>query len=233
VYDQLAFLRTLSAATADMVRSYDTITMLENLTERVTGVLGLAGSGVTLETDGKLTFVTAVSDSIRELEVLQENLQQGPCIDAFHSGKPEAVSNALAERERWPDYAELAGRLGLGGVAGIPMTLESVSIGALDLYSWDEREWPEEDLGAAQALADLATVYLVNASKLQQQQQLAEQLQGALHSRVVIEQAKGIIAASEEISVDEAFQRIRAWARNHNQGLRAVAEEVVERGLRP
>jgi GAF domain-containing protein len=233
VYDQLAFLRTLSAAMADMLRSYDTITMLENLSERVTAVLGLAGSGVTLETDGKLAFVTAVTEPIRDLERLQEDLQQGPCVDAFRRGKPVAARTVALEKDRWPEYAVMAEKLGVGAVAGVPMTLEGRVVGALDLYSWEERDWPEEDLAAAQALADLATAYLVNASKLQQQEQLAQQLQRALQSRVVIEQAKGIVAESEGITVDEAFQRIRAWARNHNLGLRAVAEEVVEAGLRP
>ena len=233
MYDQLAFLQTLSAATATMVRSYDTVTMLENLAECATRVLGLAGSGVTLEAQGKLVFVTAVSEPIRDLEVLQQDLQQGPCVDAFRSGRAQAVGHAAAERERWPDYAALAEELGVGAVAGIPMTLEGRPIGALDLYSWSVRHWPEEDLAAAQALGDLATVYLVNASKLQQQEQLAEQLQGALDSRVVIEQAKGVVAASEGVSVDEAFQRIRSWARNHNLSLRVVAKEVVEDGLRP
>jgi AmiR/NasT family two-component response regulator len=102
----------------------------------------------------------------------------------------------------------------------------------MNVYDAQPREWSEEDLAAASVLADVATSYLVNASKLHQQQQLNEQLTTALESRAVIEQAKGITAGDAGVSVQEAYHRIRRHARNHNTSLRAVAEAVVNLGLR-
>jgi len=228
VFDQRTFLRTVSAATADLVRAYDTQNMLDNLCARVTDVLGLSGSGVTLQVDGRLTFVTALDERVAEIERVQEAAQEGPCVDCSGSGTVVVVSDIEAGRSRWPRYTEAALEHGLRAAAGIPMTLEGKPVGALNLYSLEPREWPEEDLEAAQVLADIATAYLVNASKLRQQEQLSEQLSEALASRVVIEQAKGMVAASSGVPLDEAFQRIRAWARNHNQPLRGVARDVVD-----
>ena len=232
MYDQRTFLRTVSDATADLVTSYDTATMLDNLCQRVTEVLELGGSGVTLLTEGRLSYVTGLSERVAELEQAQEHEQEGPCVDCSRSGRPVVVTDLASESERWPTYTRVAVELGLRSAAGIPMTLGGKPIGALDLYAHGPRDWPEEDVAAAQVLANLATAYLVNASKLHQQEELAQQLSGALTSRVVIEQAKGAVAASAGVTVDEAFQRIRTWARNHNASLRDVAGDVVAGRLR-
>jgi len=119
----------------------------------------------------------------------------------------------------------------VAGVAGIPMRLADKVIGSLNLYSTEPREWSDEDIAVAAVLADVATSYLVNASKLRQHEQLSEQLQHALESRVVIEQAKGITAQQQGITVDQAYQRMRRHARSHNASLRAVAEAIVGVGL--
>jgi GAF domain-containing protein len=105
---------------------------------------------------------------------------------------------------------------GVGGIAGIPMRLDDQIIGALNLYSAGPREWSERDVGVAEVLADVATSYVVNASKLRQQEQLSEQLQQALESRVVIEQAKGITAQQNSVRIDQAYQLMRGHARSNN-----------------
>lgn len=233
MYDQLDLLRTLSAFTGDLVSDYDMEDMLERLAERVTAVLGLVGSGVSLDVDGRLSFVSAVAGPVAQLERLQETLQRGPCVDSCYSGLPVAVGDVREAEDRWGDYTQVALDLGIHAVAGIPMTLKGKGIGALNLYAAEVRDWSPEDVAAAQALADMATAYLANASRLQHQVDLSDQLARALSSRVVVEQAKGVLAEAAGIGVDEAFQRIRAWARNHNTPLHTVATQVVEEGLRP
>jgi GAF domain-containing protein len=210
---------------------YDVETALAELTESVTGVLGLCGSGVTMVEDGRLRFVTAVSEASGELERVQEHQQSGPCQDAYDTGEVVRVTDVREEGERWPEFAAAATRLGVAGVAGIPMRLAGQIIGALNLYAATPREWSEEDLTVAAVLADVATSYVINASKFRQQQQLSEQLQHALESRVIIEQAKGITAQQNTVTVDEAYHLMRGHARSSNASIRAVAEAIVAVGL--
>jgi len=125
----------------------------------------------------------------------------------------------------------MAARLDVAGVAGIPMRLADQIIGALNLYAAGPREWSDEDIAVAGVLADVATSYVVNASKLRQQEQLSEQLQHALESRVVIEQAKGITAQQNSVTIDQAYQLMRGHARNNNASMRTVAEAIVAVGL--
>jgi GAF domain-containing protein len=231
VYDQPLFLQTLSRFAVVLPARYDLEASLSELTESVTAVLGLSGSGVTMAEDGRLRFVTAVSQASGELERNQEQHQAGPCRDAYETGEVVRVTDVRRESERWPQFATAATRLGVAGVAGIPMQLAEEIIGALNLYSPEPREWSDGDIAVASVLADVATSYVVNASKLRQQEQLSEQLQEALESRVVIEQAKGITAYKNAISVDQAYQRMRGHARSNNASLRMVAEAIVAVGL--
>jgi GAF domain-containing protein len=231
MYDQPLFLQTLSRFAVVLPARYDLEAVLTELTESVTAVLGLSGSGVTMAEDGRLRFVTAVSQAAGELERTQEQQQAGPCRDAYDTGEVVRVSDVRTESDRWPEFAAAATRLTVAGVAGIPMRLADETIGALNLYSAQPREWSDGDIAVAAVLADVATSYVVNASKLRQQQQLTEQLQQALESRVVIEQAKGITAQQHEITIDKAYQLMRGHARNNNASLRVVAEAIVAVGL--
>ena len=232
MYDNRLVLETLSGFAATLVRPYDAATVLDELNERVTATLGLAGSGVTLLQDGVLRFVTAAPDSAVEMEQTQQAQKQGPCLDATRTGEPVSVEDLRLEAQRWPEYAATAARHGIGSVAGIPLKLGGTSVGALNLYATGVRAWEPEDITAATVLADMATSYLVNASKLDQHRQLNEQLQLAFESRVVIEQAKGIIANEHGATMDAAFALIRQHARNHNASVQTVAEAIVHAGLR-
>jgi len=231
MYDQPLFLHTLSRFAVVLPARYDLEAALGELTESVTAVLGLSGSGVTMAEEGRLRFVTAVSQASGELEHNQETEQAGPCRDAYDTGEVVRVTDVREERTRWPEFSATATRLSVAGVAGIPMRLADQIIGALNLYSSEPRAWTDEDIAVAGVLADVATSYVVNASKLRQQEQLSEQLQQALESRVVIEQAKGITAQQHAISIDQAYQRMRRHARNNNASLRVVAEAIVAVGL--
>jgi len=232
MYDQPLFLQTLSRFAVVLPGRYDLEATLTELTESLTSVLGLSGSGVTMADEGgRLRFVTAVSQASGDLERNQEQQQAGPCRDAFDTGEVVRVTDVRKESSRWPEFSATAARLSVAGVAGIPMRLADKVIGALNLYSSEAREWTDEDIAVAGVLADVATSYVVNASKLRQQEQLSEQLQQALESRVIIEQAKGITAQQKSVSVDDAYQMIRRHARNNNASLRVVAEAIVAVGL--
>jgi GAF domain-containing protein len=231
MYDQPLFLQTLSRFAVVLPAHYDLEVVLSELTESVTAVLGLVGSGVTLAEEGKLRFVTAVGEALDELERSQEEEQTGPCRDAFESGRVVRVTDVRLEYDRWPEFSATAARLGVAGVAGIPMRLADKIIGAVNLYSPQPREWSDQDVAVARVLADVATSYVVNASKLHQQEQLSEQLQQALESRVVIEQAKGITAYKHAVTVDRAYELMRRHARNNNASLKMVAEAIVTVGL--
>jgi GAF domain-containing protein len=228
MYDQPLFLQTLSRFAVVLPARYDLEAALSELTENVTSVLGLCGSGVTMAEDGRLRFVTALSEASGELERSQQEHQAGPCRDAYETGEVVRVTDVREESTRWPEFSAIATRL---GVAGIPMRLDDTMIGALNLYSPEPREWSDVDIAVAGVLADVATSYVVNASKLRHQEQLSEQLQEALESRVVIEQAKGITAYKNAVTIDQAYQLMRRHARSNNASLRLVAEAIVAVGL--
>lgn len=230
---QAVLVRVLSDFARTLVSNYAIGDVLYDLVERVTEVLDLAGAGVTLEADGRMTTATAFSERVARLERVQEEAQTGPCVEAHRTGQPVLVADIGDEAERWGEFVAAARDVGISAVAGIPMQLGPARLGALNLYAAGPRSWSEEDVAVAQVLADMATSYLASASALEQSRRTAEQLEEALRSRVLIEQAKGMLAAERNVSVDRAFELLRDHARNHNASLRSVADAVVRLGLRP
>jgi len=233
MYNQSLLLQTLSRFAVILPARYDVQEALSELKESVTAVLGLCGSWVTMADDGRLSFLTAMSQVSAELERDHAQLHpfSCPCRDAYSTGEVVRVTDVREQSTRWPEFSAFATRLSLAGVAAIPMRLADEIIGALNLYSPEPRDWSDEDIAVAGVLANVATSYVVNASKLRQQQQLTEQLQEALKSRVIIEQAKGITAQQRAISVSQAYQLMRGHARRNNASLRVVAEAIVAVGL--
>jgi GAF domain-containing protein len=226
-------LDSLERFAAALTSGYGIGDVLHNLTQEMAEVLNLTGAGVTLVHDGQQRFVTAAAEAIATLERVQEKWQKGPCVDAVASAGPVAVQDIAAEDafERWPDYVIAAKTAGIQAVAGIPMLAEGEAIGAVNLYDSQPRNWSAEDLRVATILASIATGYLAHASAAQQQERTAEQLQQALNTRLIIEQAKGVLAAKREITVDEAFQRLRKYARDHNARIHDVCRGVVRGDL--
>ena len=233
VVDQALFLRVLSEFTRTLVVRYEIADVLYELAGRTTALLDVAGAGVSLGDQGRLRFVTGVNEATVRVEQTQERAQQGVCVEAFKSGKPVSVPDLAELDERWEEFRNEAQAVGLGAVLAIPMRLDDEVLGAMNIYSAEPRLWTDDEIATAQVLADMATSYLVNASELEKSRRTSEQLQEALQSRVVIEQAKGILSAERRISMDEAFETLRRHARNHNANLRAVADAVVNLGLRP
>jgi GAF domain-containing protein len=220
------FSRTLAAR-------YDVSDVLYELSDGAARVLGAAGAGVSLaDDDGHLRFATATNEVVTAVEQVQQDAEQGPCHVAYRTNQPVFVRD-LSQPAEWPLLADAALRAGLASVAGIPMTFDGRAVGSLNIYDDHIREWSDEDLTAALVLADIATGYLVHASELNQARRTNEQLQAALDSRVVIEQAKGLLAGERGITLDQAFAIMRTQARNRNAPIHAIAHAVVELGLRP
>ncbi len=211
-----------------LLQPYDVGTVLYHLTDQVVAVLGVDGAGVSLAREGDdLTFVTATDAKVTAIEEQQMAQGAGPCHDAFHTGEVVTVHDLEAE-ERWPDYCEAALLHGARAVLGIPMPVGEQRIGALSVYHHSPREWPEEQVDVAQVLADMASGYILNASTLAESRGLADQLQHALDSRVIIEQAKGVIAERRDVLPGEAFELIRTHARRTCTRVHDTAQQVVD-----
>lgn len=232
VDDHPLFLETLSGFAQTLVRPYDVDAVLTDLIQRLSVVLDLSGGGVTLWEKEEPRYVAALNASAAELEHVQSASGQGPCMQAYRTGRLVPVSDLHDMEEEWPAYCAVAREQGVRAAAGVPLVLVGEPIGALNLYSATPRTWSPRDLQVARVLADMATSYLVNASKLDQQRQLNQQLLEALESRVLIEQAKGVVAARRGTTVEVAFELIRKHARQNNSKLHAVAEAIVHAGLR-
>lgn len=231
MYDHKLYLHTLVEFTATLLAPYEVETVLAELTDRVTDVLGLAGSGVSIVRDGRLEYIAGYGQEVAAVERAQEEAQVGPCITAFTTGSVVAVGELAAERSRWPEYCRVAATVDISSVASIPMRHGDGMLGVLDLYGRGRRDWPREDLRAASVMANIATGYVVHAREHAEHVEHIEQLQRALDSRVAIEQAKGALAARHGITPDQGFARLRKHARDHNVSLHDVARAVVEDGL--
>jgi hypothetical protein len=233
VYDQALFMRTLSEFTRHLLTPHDTEQSLTRMASLVTEVLGLGGCGVSLGRGGHdLRFATAVPEELAALERVQQETRVGPCVTAYDEQRIVAVEDLAEQTEAWPEFCAVAERAGVTSVASLPMQLQGIRVGTLDLYGDGRRAWPDEDLSVAAVMADMATGYLINASVIMHQAELNAQLQEALDARIAIEQAKGMLANRHRIGVDEAFQQLRQYARSHQVTLHAVATAVVNRDLR-
>lgn len=215
---------------ATMVRSFEVNDVLYELCDHVVEILDATGAGVSVVVEDRLQFVTATSERVIDVERSQESHQDGPCITAYGTGEVVAVPD-LAERSEWPEYRAAAAAAGIVSVVGIPLTIDHHRVGSLDVYDTVRRDWTDEELDAARVLADVATAYIVRAGELAQSRQLSEQLQTALDSRIVIEQAKGALARDLDTTVDDAFEVMRRHARRHGESIRSVAEGIVNHGL--
>ena len=204
---------------------------LHRLTVTAAAALELDGAGVTLQIPGGDTsYVTATDPVTLKVERCQDEFQEGVCVDAIASSQIVAVSD-LADEQRWPQLVPVIREAGFNAVAGIPIRFQGDSIGAVNLYTNARRTWTTADFNACRLIAELAAGYLVNNELLRSAQTLAEQLQEALDSRIIIEQAKGMVAGRAGMSPDAAFEIMRGYARGQRTKLRDVARGVVSGGI--
>lgn len=225
---------TLTEFASSLLTPYDVDLALEDLALRLRDLLEIDGAGVSLAKDGELYLATAIPDDMRVLEEVQVSTQSGPCVDAFKTEKAVVIADLQSNqfKDRWPKYCAKARELSVSSIAAIPMGVADNAVGAVNLYSRKQRSWSDEEITLARAFADAATVYLLNSATYDNQRTLNRHLQNALESRILIEQAKGIIAEARGIDVETAFELIRKQARSRSAPLRSVAEAIVRLGLR-
>lgn len=217
---------------ADTLASdYDIGDFLQTLIERCSVILEVETGGVLLEDpEGNLRLAAALSDSMRELEDLEIRLKQGPCLDAYQHVDQILAADLHKEHDRWPGVAPKAIAMGLRAAYAFPLRLRGDCIGAMNLYRERPGEFYDEDIRVAQAFADVATIGILQERKVSSAERRAQQLQGALASRVLVEQAKGIVAERYHVPLQEAFEAIRRHARSSNRKLREVCGEIVDGG---
>lgn len=231
--DHDALLRTYEHYAKALLGEQPIGDLLYRLVDQVVDVLGVDGAAVSVAEDGEpLSLVAATDGAVAGVEARQLEAGRGPCWEAFEAGDPVVVDD-LASETRWDDWCELARNAGFSAVAGIPMPVAERRIGALDLYHRAVHAWTSEELRVAQVLADTASGYIVNTTELTRSRTLADQLQRALDSRVIVEQAKGVLVERRGVSPDEAFGVLRTYARSHSMRLHEVCRQVVEEQLRP
>ncbi len=221
-------MRSLAEMADTLVDDYDVVDLLTGLADRCVNVLGVAAAGVMLVSPGgNLGLVASSSETMRLLELFELQAQEGPCLDAFRTGECVEHQDLETESGRWPSFSAAALGEGFQSVSALPLRFRDAIVGALNLFSVTQTPMAEGDVIVARAFADLATLSIVQHRASAEAQRVNEQLSAALTSRVVIEQAKGVVAERIGVDLAEAFSRMRAYARESNLRLTDVAEAAV------
>ena len=211
-----------------LVTDFDVIDFLNTLTEHAVAVSGAAAAGLLLaDHNGRLQFMAATDQDVRALELYQLQNHEGPCLDAFRLREPVVNADLAHAGDRWSQFAPRAIEAGYQSVHAFPMRLRDQIIGALNLFGFEDHRFDPDEVLVVQALADIATIGLLQQRSIANAEGMTEQLQVALNSRIVIEQAKGAYAQLNDITVDEAFRRLRQEARTSRRKLTEVCAEVL------
>lgn len=227
--------RTLVELTDSLVDDFDVVELLSLLAGRCVEVLGVSAAGVMLAApEGDLRVVASSSETMRVLELFELQADEGPCLDCYRSGEAVLLDEDLAAGDgRWPRFSSVAAQAGFRSAHALPMRLRGSVIGALNLFAPQEGALSAEDVAAGQALADVATIAIVQQRIASESRIIIEQLNTALTSRVVIEQAKGVLAERSGLTMESAFEAMRHYARDHNLHLAGVARGVIDRTVAP
>jgi GAF domain-containing protein len=212
-----------------LVDEFDLVDFLHHVTSSAAEITASTAVGLMLaDHDGTLRFMASSSEDARLLDLFQLQNAEGPCLEAHRTGEeiPDIIIESAADR--WPVFAPRAVELGFGAAHCFPLRLRDQTIGAMNIFRTEPRPLEDEERQVARALADVATIGLMQERAVRRAEELTEQLQFALNSRIVIEQAKGAVARSLDIGVEEAFVVIRGYARSRRRPLTEVAREAVE-----
>ena len=217
-----------------LVDTYDPIDFMQALAERCVELLDISEAGILLAgPDGQLRHVAGSSQGTGLVELFELQVAEGPAFDAYVTRVAVGWDSTESTHERWPRFAPHAHASGFEAVAAVPMRLRSVAIGALSLFSMHRSAPGERDLAIAQAMADIATIGIIQQRELHDLRAFSTQLEATLASRIVIEQAKGIVAERCQLDPDEAFRQMRRFARVHDRLLSEIAGEIVAGDLAP
>ena len=213
-----------------LVAGYDLMEFLQTLTDRCVGLLEVDAAGLLLaDGRGALRLVAASTEQARVVELFQIQNDEGPCLDCYRTGQAVIVSDIRSgpAASRWPRFATATLEAGYAGVHAIPMRLRDQVIGTLNLFKTAPDGLIPAVVVAATALVDVATIGILQERAVRQQEVAAGQLQRALNSRVIIEQAKGVLAERLQVTPDEAFVMLRRYARDHNRPLTELCRDVI------
>ncbi len=215
-----------------LVDDFDVIDMLTVLTTRCVELLDAAAAGILLaDGAGTLRVLGASNEQAQLLELLQVQNDEGPCWDCYHTGEV-IISQDMTTGSPWPRFAPVSVAAGYPSVCAVPMRLKRSTMGCLNLFMSEPVGLPDADIALAQALADVASIAIVHDQATRAAVVHEGQLQHALDSRIVIEQAKGMIAAQANVDMDNAFSRLRAHARNNNLRLTDAAAAIISGSIR-
>jgi GAF domain-containing protein len=224
--------QALAAVADTLVAGYDVVELLQHLVDSCTELFDVSAAGLLLaDPNGPLELVASTSEENRLVEAMQLSAEAGPCIECFRTGSVVSVTDVSQTPEGWREFRQACLENDFRSVYAIPLRLRDTTIGTLNLFRSEPGELNEEDARAAQALADLATIGILHERTWREADTVRAQLQAALTSRVVIEQAKGVLAQTHRISVDDAFILLRSYARTHQLPLGLVARQLVDRTL--
>ena len=216
-----------------LVDDYDVIDLLDRLVGYSVELLSADAAGILLaDSHGALRVVASSNEHTEWIELMQLQADQGPCVDCFRTGAPVSITDLDDTTSRWPRLAAaLAGQSSYRSVHALPLRLRGEAIGAMNLFHDQPGALPATDLELGQALADVATIGILQERAIRRGEVLNEQLQTALNSRILIEQAKGVLAEHGNLTMVIAFDRLRSYARRHNLRLSAVAQQVIDTDL--
>jgi GAF domain-containing protein len=222
-----AFVRLADTLTSD----FDVVDFLQGLSADSVEILEAEAAGVMLaDPRGGLRLIASSDERMRLLELFELQGAQGPCLDAFSTGRA-LQAGAASSRARWPVFAQHAFDSGFQRMCAVPLRVRTDIIGALNLFRGADEPFTADEIDIAQAMAEMAAIGLIQERALRERTLVTEQLQAALLSRVVIEQAKGMLAEYLQMTVDDAFWRLRSYARDHNRKLSDVARDVIDRKI--
>ena len=211
-----------------LVAGYDVLDLLQSLVEYCHELLDVDSAGILLaNADGELEVVASTNEANTLIEIMQLDANAGPCLESFRTRAVVSVPDIDVGSDRWPAFTDIARAQGIHSVYAIPLRLRQTTIGTLNLMREQRGEINRYDIRAAQALADVATIGILQERTIRDASMIRDQLQRALSSRIVIEQAKGVVAETAKVSMDTAFDRIRSHARKHQTPLSEVARQLV------
>lgn len=214
-----------------LVVGFDMLDLLHSLVETSADLLDAAAAGIVLSDGaGDLDVVASTSENAALVDLAQVRAAAGPCIDCLSTGHAIAVAD-IDTQPGWSEFSELARAQGYRSAHSVPLRLRDTVIGALTLYRTETGPLPESDAVIAQSLADVATISILHERALRESDTTIGQLQLALDSRVLIEQAKGVLAWVHNVDMDVAFALLRGYARDNGVALRDVAAGVVDRSI--
>lgn len=226
--------RTFVALADSLVDDFDVVDVLQHLVDECIALFDAAAAGILLRgPTGSLEVIASTSHRSELVELMQLKAGEGPCVEAVATGRVVSVADLEGIAERWPVFAEDARSSGYASIHSIPLRLRDSTLGSLNLFREQTGQLNEPDAASARALADIATISILQQRLVEESGIAQAQLQRALDSRVLIEQAKGYLAQKQGLDMDAAFARIRSYARSTRSRLAAVAEEIIAGRVTP